>query len=66
VDAATEQIAFTGCTLKDCNVDSIDADESGRLCLAHIESDVRILASLAAVATIDVIHRKHFGKHARL
>lgn len=28
MDAETEQIAFTGCTFKDCNVDSIDADEA--------------------------------------
>ncbi|WP_439924523.1 hypothetical protein [Nitrobacter sp. JJSN] len=28
MDAETEQIAFTGCTFKDCNMDSIDADEA--------------------------------------
>jgi hypothetical protein len=28
MDADTEQIAFTGCTFKDCNIDSIDADEA--------------------------------------
>jgi hypothetical protein len=28
MDAETEQIAFTGCTFKDCNIDSIDADET--------------------------------------
>lgn len=28
MDAETEQVAFTGCTFKDCNVDSIDGDEA--------------------------------------
>jgi hypothetical protein len=28
MDADTEQIAFTKCTFKDCNIDSIDADET--------------------------------------
>ena len=28
MDAETEQIAFTKCTFKDCNIDSIDADEA--------------------------------------
>jgi hypothetical protein len=28
LDAATEQIAFTGCTFKDCNIDRIDAEET--------------------------------------
>jgi hypothetical protein len=27
IDAGTEQLAFTECTFKDCNVDHIDADE---------------------------------------
>jgi hypothetical protein len=27
MDADTEQIAFTGCTFKDCNIDGIEADE---------------------------------------
>jgi hypothetical protein len=27
-DKDTEQIAFTGCTFKDCNMYSIDADEA--------------------------------------
>jgi hypothetical protein len=26
--AETEQIAFTGCTFKECNIDSIDANEA--------------------------------------
>jgi hypothetical protein len=28
MDESTEQIAFTGCTFRDCNIDSIDADET--------------------------------------
>jgi hypothetical protein len=28
IDHATEQLAFTGCTFKDCNIDHIDADEA--------------------------------------
>jgi hypothetical protein len=28
MDGGTEQIAFTGCTFKDCNIDSIDTDET--------------------------------------
>lgn len=28
IDAATEQLTFTSCTFKDCNVDRIDADEA--------------------------------------
>jgi hypothetical protein len=28
MDAETEQIAFTGCTFKDCNIDAIEADEA--------------------------------------
>jgi hypothetical protein len=28
MDADTEQIAFTKCTFRDCNIDSIDADEA--------------------------------------
>jgi hypothetical protein len=28
VDEATEQIAFTRCTFKDCNIDGVDADET--------------------------------------
>jgi hypothetical protein len=28
IDEETEQIAFTGCTFKDCNLDRIDADEA--------------------------------------
>lgn len=28
MDKATEQVAFTRCTFKDCNVDQIDTDES--------------------------------------
>jgi hypothetical protein len=28
MDADTEQIAFTGCTFKDCNIDRIDADDA--------------------------------------
>jgi hypothetical protein len=28
MDASTEQIAFTGCTFKDCNIGSIDSDEA--------------------------------------
>jgi hypothetical protein len=28
MNADTEQIAFTGCTFKDCNIESIDADEA--------------------------------------
>jgi hypothetical protein len=27
-DHGTEQLAFTGCTFKDCNIDHIDADEA--------------------------------------
>ncbi|MBB5055100.1 hypothetical protein HNQ36_005111 [Afipia massiliensis] len=27
IDHATEQLAFTECTLKDCSIDHIDADE---------------------------------------
>lgn len=26
IDASTEQLAFTGCTFKDCNIDHIDSD----------------------------------------
>ena len=28
IDEETEQIAFTGCTFKDCNIDRVDADET--------------------------------------
>jgi hypothetical protein len=28
MDPGTEQIVFTGCTFKDCNIDSIDTDET--------------------------------------
>jgi hypothetical protein len=28
IDQATEHLAFTGCTFKDCNVDRIEADEA--------------------------------------
>ncbi|WP_425909330.1 hypothetical protein [Nitrobacter sp. TKz-YC02] len=28
MDADTEQIAFTGCTFKDCNIDGMEADEA--------------------------------------
>ncbi len=28
IDADTEQIAFTGCTFKDCNINAIEADEA--------------------------------------
>ena len=28
LDAATEQVAFTGCTFKDCNLDHIAEDEA--------------------------------------
>jgi len=28
IDHGTEQLAFTGCTFKDCNIDHIDADEA--------------------------------------
>ena len=28
LDGATEQVAFTGCTFRDCNLDRIDADET--------------------------------------
>lgn len=28
IDAATEQLSFTGCTFRDCNIDHIDADEA--------------------------------------
>lgn len=27
IDESTEQLTFTGCTFKDCNVDRIDTDE---------------------------------------
>jgi hypothetical protein len=33
-DDGTEQIAFTGCTFKDCNVDSFESDE-GRGIICH-------------------------------
>lgn len=37
MDDGTEQIAFTRCTFKDCNVDSIEADESrGIICRDNI------------------------------
>lgn len=26
IDTATEQLAFTGCTFRDCNIDHLDAD----------------------------------------
>ena len=29
MDAGTEQIAFTGCTFEDCDIDRIDTDETG-------------------------------------
>ncbi len=28
LDDGTEQIAFTGCTFKDCNIDHLDGDET--------------------------------------
>lgn len=28
LDHSTEQLAFTGCTFKDCNIDHLDADEA--------------------------------------
>ena len=28
MDADTEQVAFTGCTFKDCNIDGIEADQT--------------------------------------
>ena len=28
MDAETEQIAFTGCTFNECNIDSIDANDA--------------------------------------
>jgi hypothetical protein len=31
LDAATEQLAFTGCTFQDCNIDELVADEARAL-----------------------------------
>jgi hypothetical protein len=31
IDAATEQLAFTGCTFQDCNIDELVADEARAL-----------------------------------
>jgi hypothetical protein len=31
IDTATEQLAFTGCTFQDCNIDDLAADEARAL-----------------------------------
>ena len=35
MDVETEQIAFTRCTFKDCNIDSIGADEARGVVSKH-------------------------------
>ena len=53
-DDGTEQIAFSGCTFKDCNIDPLDADEARGIVSRTIRSTNRWKKSVQTLTIVSL------------